>query len=164
MATNIYEAQGSLITLQDSGGTVAIALQNLGFGYGISGALIDLGALSTPRPTIYTVEFECKWVATPALGEVARLYIYNSDGSVCDIDAADNAVTPETKFDNFGMPITQVIVTVASDQVFYAKPGIAYLPQRYATVAVWNASAAKNLVNTANVCKITLKPIFDQAQ
>jgi hypothetical protein len=111
---------------------------------------------------MYNWEAKLKWVATPTLGDVIRLYAYCSDTSGEADLASDADVTPETKFGNFQL-IGQVICTVAADQSFYAS-GIVYLPRRYVVLGVWNASATKDLNATSGVNVIKLTPIYGDVQ
>jgi hypothetical protein len=162
MTTNaIYEKSGSAITFKDANGTYAFTLKDaVDLGNGQSSAIGDLGA--TPRPTMYSWEARMKWVATPSLGDVVRIYAYCSDVSA-DADLASDAdVTPETKFGNFQL-IGQVICSVAADQYFYAA-GIVYLPRRYVVLGVWNGSATKDLNATSEACVIKLTPIYPDVQ
>jgi hypothetical protein len=163
MTTNaIYEKAGSAITFKDANGTVVFTLKDaVDLGNGQSSAIGDLGAM--PRPTLYSWEARMKWVATPALGDVIRLYAYCSNVSGEADLASDADVTPETKFGNFGSPFGQVICSVAADQYFYAA-GLIYLPRRYLVLGVWNASATKDLNATSEACVITLTPIYPDIQ
>ncbi len=162
MTTNaIYEKSGSAITFKDANGTVAFTLQDaVDLGNGQSSAIGDLGA--SPRGRLYSWEARMKWVATPTLGDVIRLYAYCSDTSAEADLAADGDVTPETKFGNFQL-IGQVICSVAADQYFYGA-GMVYLPRRYVVLGVWNASATKDLNATSEACVIKLTPIYPDVQ
>jgi len=157
----IYEKSGSAITFKDANGTVVFTLKDaVDLGNGQSSAIGDLGA--TPRPMLYSWEARMKWVATPTLGDVIRLYAYCSDISGESDLAADGDVTPETKFDNFDR-MGQVICSVAADQYFYAA-GVIYLPRRYLVLGVWNASATKDLNATSEACVIKLTPVYPDVQ
>jgi hypothetical protein len=162
MTTNaIYEKSGSAITFKDANGTVTFTMKDaVDLGNGQASNIGDLGA--TPRPMMYSWEARMKWVATPTLGDVVRLYAYCSDVSADADLAADGDVTPETKFGNFQL-IGQVICSVAADQYFYAA-GMVYLPRRYVVLGVWNASATKDLNATSEACVIKLTPIFSDIQ
>jgi hypothetical protein len=162
MTTNaIYGKSGSAITFKDANGTVVFTLKDaVDLGNGQSSAIGDLGA--TPRPMMYSWEARMKWVATPALGDVVRLYAYCSDVSADADLASDGDVTPETKFGNFQL-IGQVICSVAADQYFYAA-GMVYLPRRYIVLGVWNASGTKDLNATSEACVIKLTPVYDDVQ
>jgi hypothetical protein len=162
MTTNaIYEKSGSVISFKDASGTVAFTLQDaVDLGNGQSSAIGDLGAM--PRATMYSWEARMKWVATPTLGDVIRLYAYCSDVSGDADLVADADVTPETKFSNF-VPMGQVVCSVAADQYFYAA-GMIYLPRRYVVLGVWNASASKDLNASSQACVIKLTPVYPDIQ
>jgi|WetSurMetagenome_2_1015567.scaffolds.fasta_scaffold648995_1 hypothetical protein len=162
MTTNaIYEKSGSAITFKDANGTVAFTLKDaVDLGNGQSSAIGDLGA--TPRPMMYSWEARMKWVATPTLGDIVRLYAYCSDVSGEADLASDADVTPETKFGNFIL-LGSVICSVAADQYFYAA-GVVYLPRRYVVLGVWNASATKDLNATSEACVIKLTPVYMDIQ
>jgi hypothetical protein len=159
--TAIYEKAGSVISFKDANGTVVFTMKDaVDLGNGQSSAIGDLGAM--PRATLYSWEARMKWVATPTLGDVVRIYSYCSDVSADADLASDGDVTPETKFGNFTL-IGQVICSVAADQYFYAA-GMVYLPRRYVVLGVWNASATKDLNATSEACVIKITPIFSDIQ
>jgi hypothetical protein len=162
MTTNaIFEKAGSAITFKDANGTVTFTMKDaVDLGNGQSSNIGDLGAM--PRATLYSWEARMKWVATPTLGDVVRIYSYCSATSGEADLAADGDVTPETKFGNFQL-IGQVICSVAADQYFYAS-GMVYLPRRYVVLGVWNASATKDLNATSEACVISLTPIYPDVQ
>jgi hypothetical protein len=162
MTTNaIYDKLGTPVTFKDSSGTVVFTLKDaVDLGNGQSSAIGDLGAF--PRPSMFTWEARIKWVATPTLGDVLRLYYDWSDTSGNFDLATDGDVTPETKFGNFHA-MGQVICSVAADQYFYAH-GLIFVPARYIVLGVWNASATKDLNATAEANVITLTPFYGDIQ
>jgi hypothetical protein len=162
MTTNaIYDKSGSAITFKDANGTVVFTMKDgVDLGNGQSSAIGDLGA--SPRPMTYSWEARMKWVATPTLGDVVRIYAFCSDVSAEADLAADGDVTPETKFGNFAL-IGQVICSVAADQYFYAA-GTVTLMRRYLVLGVWNASATKDLNATAEACVIKFTPVYPDIQ
>lgn len=162
MATNaIYDKTGSAVTFKDANGTVVFTLQDaVDLGNGQASAIYDSGA--SPLPRLYKWEARIKWVATPTLGDVVRIYAYDSNTSGNADLAADGDVTPETKFGNFKL-IGQVICSVAADQYFYGT-GLVYLPGRYIVLGVWNASATKDLNATSEANVISLTPVYPDVQ
>ena len=68
MANAVYQKAGTAITWKDSGGDLAITLQNLAFGAGRQGAQKDWGALSTPRPTKYAWRLKLSFETAPIVG------------------------------------------------------------------------------------------------
>jgi hypothetical protein len=158
MTTNkIYESPGTSKTFQDSGGDVTFAMAGIALGAGQASAQLDLTAAS--KPGLYKWEFTCRWVATPTLGDVVRLYAFMGTGTSVDISAG--AVTPETKLYNFQF-LGQVVCSVAADQAFYAN-GLVFLEGQYLVLAIWNASATKAL-GTSNQCSIKLIPYYPDIQ
>jgi hypothetical protein len=163
MTTNaIYDKRGTAVQFTASGGDVVITLDDtVDLGDGQVSNQWDRGA--NAAPCLYLWEAHIKWVSTPALGDIVRLYLFDADSGVAAADmVADGAVTPETKFGNFRL-IGQVICSVSADQVFYAK-GLVAIHGRYVNIGVWNASGTKDLNATANVSHIIFTPHFDDVQ
>jgi hypothetical protein len=162
MTTNaIYQKTGSAITFKDASGTVTFTLKDaVDLGNGQSSNIGDLGA--SPRPNVYSWEARMKWVATPTLGDVVRIYLFASDVSGEADLASDADVTPETKFGNFAL-IGQVICSVAADQYFYGA-GTVQIDRRYIVFGVWNASGTKDLNATSEACVLKLTPIYPDVQ
>lgn len=164
MTTNkIYATPGTSVTFTKSGGDVVFTLDDtVDLGNGQSSAVWDRGA-GPSYPILYKWEFYCKWVATPALNDVCRLYLYDAQAATGSRDlSGDGDVTPETKFGNYKL-LGQTIVSVAADQVFYAC-GLVAIYGRYVNLGVWNASATKDLNATDNVSKVILTPMPDDIQ
>lgn len=163
MTTNkIYITPGTAVTFCESGGDVTFTLNDtVDLANGQVSNQWDRGAGSVPAR--YLWEAYIKWVATPALNDIVRIYLYAAQSSSSAVDlAADGDVTPETKFNNFTC-IGQVVCSVAADQVFYAS-GVIEIFGRYVNLGVWNASATKDLNATANACKIILTPMPEDIQ
>jgi len=163
MTTNkIYVTPGTATTFKDANGDVVFTLKDaVDLGNGQVSNQWDRGAGSLPAR--YKWEATIKWVATPALGDVVRLYLYAAQKANTAVDlTGDGDVTPETKFGNFAL-IGQVICTVAADQAFYAS-GIIEIYGRYVNLGVWNASATKDLNATSEACAITFTAMPDDIQ
>jgi hypothetical protein len=163
MTTNkIYATPGTATLFQASSGDVTFTLADaVDLGNGQISNQWDRGTGSLP--TRYKWEATIKWVATPTLGDIVRLYLYAAQKANTAVDlTGDGDVTPETKFGNFAL-IGQVICTVAADQAFNSS-GVIEIYGRYVNLGVWNASATKDLNATANACSITLTPMPDDVQ
>jgi len=163
MATNkIYVTPGTATTFKDASGDVTFTMKDgVAAGNGQVSDQWDRGASSLPSR--YKWEATMKWVATPALGDVVRIYLYAAQKANTAVDlTGDGDVTPETKFGNFAL-IGQVICSVAADQAFYGS-GIIELYGRYVNLGIWNASSTKTLNATSEACSITLTPISDDIQ
>lgn len=162
MTTNaIYDKSGSVVTFKDANGTVTFTLKDaVDLGNGQVSNQADMGA--SPAPRLFKWYARMKWVATPTLGDVVRIYAFDTDNTGEGDLTGDGDVTPETKFGNFRL-IGQVICSVAADQYFYGT-GLVYLPGRYVVLGVWNASGTKDLNATSEACFISLTPIYPDVQ
>ena len=162
MTTNaVYNKFGTPVTFKDANGTVTFTLKDgVDLGNGQVSNVYDAGV--APRPILYKWEARIKWVNAPTLGDVVRIYAYDTETSGNADVSGDGDVTPETKFGNYKL-LGQVICTVAADQYFYGT-GICALPGRYITLGVWNASGTKDLNATSEACVITLTPMYPDVQ
>jgi hypothetical protein len=163
MTTNkILVTPGTPTLFQDTTGDVTFTLKDaVDINNGQVSNQWDRSAGSLPIR--YKWEATIKWVATPTLGDVVRLYLYAAQKANSAVDlTGDGDVTPETKFGNFAL-IGQVICTIANDQAFYAS-GIVEIYGRYVNLGVWNGSATKDLNATSNACSITFTPMSDDIQ
>jgi hypothetical protein len=161
MANLIYMLPGTPITWKDSGGDKVITAQNLAFGAGRVGAQHDRGAGAKAK--LHEICVVCQWTASPAVGDALNLFLLESDGTFIDdnVGASDAAlsVQPVSGF------VGSVIAKSASGATnFIARFRDYPLTQRYVSPALWNASATKNLQNTANVTCIIITPNPDQIQ
>lgn len=161
MATQAVLAKmGTAVVFTESGGDVTFTLNDgVDLGNGQVSNQWDRGAGALP--TTYLLDAKIKWVATPTLGDVVRLYLSDSQATARDL-TSDGDVTPETKFGNFRY-VGQVICSVAADQTFYASY-IVQIVGRYVNLGVWNASGTKDLNAAANACSITLTPCYPDIQ
>jgi len=164
MANEILVKPGTAITWKDSGGTNVITLQNLGFGAGRVGAVYDKGAGA--QEAWFHVHFVIQFETAPIVGEVVELYMLNHDGTNVpgNVGLIDAAVTVANKRNNFHAPLIVVSAEAATADLNYETTGLAYLPMRYISPVVWNASAGDNLQNTANINVITMTPLVDELQ
>ncbi len=164
MANEVLVKPGTPITWQDSGGTCAITLQNLAFGAGRVGAQYDKGVGA--QEAWFHVHFVVQFETAPAIGEVVELYLLNHDGTHIpgSVGSADAAVTVANKRNNLHCPLIVVSAEAATADLNYEATGLAYLPMRYISPVVWNASAGDNLQNTANISVVTLTPLVDEIQ
>lgn len=163
MANKIYRATETPTVFRDSGGDVVITLLNLAFGAGRVSAQKDRGAGSLAR--YHEVKAVIQFETAPALGEAVEIYIFQSDGTYVDgtVGTSDAALTTDKRKN--GLFVGAVIadtVSTATDIVatFQDVP----ISSRYYSVGVWNASAADNLENTANACRIIVTPMPDEVQ
>ena len=162
MANKIYRAIETAITFQDSAGDVAITLQNLGFGAGRLSARYDQGAGSKSRLWNWraVVQFE----TAAAVEERVEIWLFESDGTYADgaVGTADAALTSDQRKN--GKLLGVVVVDTTGTATNIIASGVCVISTRYFSIGVWNASAADNLENTANACKIIMTPVPDEIQ
>jgi hypothetical protein len=157
----IYDKHGGITTFKDANGSVLFTLKDaVDLGNGQVSNVFDSG--ESPQPRLYRWNARIKWVATPALGDIVRIYGFSSPVSGEADVSGDGDVTPESKFGNFVL-LGQVVCTVANDQYFYGA-GVVFLPDRYIVLGVWNASATKDLNATSEACVISLTPLYPDIQ
>jgi len=164
MANEILVKPGTAVTWKDSGGTKVITLQNLAFAAGRVGAAYDKGAGA--QEAWFHVHFVIQFETAPIAGEVIELYMVSHDGVNIPggVGASDAAVTVANKRLNLGVAPIVVVAEAATADLNYESAGIVYLPMRYISPVVWNASAGDNLQNTANINVITMTPLVDEVQ
>ena len=153
----IYYQPGTAIAFKDSGGDVAFAIASCSNGAGYASAQYDRSTGN--KPARYKVDFICKWVNAPTLGDICRLYMFASQQS--SYDNAAGAVTPETKFSNYAL-IGQAVCSVAADQAFYYSC-VVEIYGRYIQFGIWNTSA-KAMNATGNASSVTITPIPDDIE
>lgn len=162
MANQVLRALGTPITFQDSGGTTAITLANLGFGAGRVSARHDRGAGSQP------LEFEWRAImqfeTAPIVGEIVEIWLFQSDGTYADgvIGTSDAALTSDARRN--GLLIGRVVAQSTSTATDNIASGLCKISSRYFSVGVWNGSAGDNLENTSNANKIIFTPIPYEVQ
>jgi len=157
VANLVHQNEGTIITWQDSSGTLVITSQNLAAGAGRQGAVHDfgVGARSPRFAWRWGQEFE----TPPVVDEFLRIYAKTSDGTDPDNDdgTGDAAVSAENKLKNLTQ-IGKLIVDEAAADVQMAASGFILLPHRYFQPVIWNATA-DNLQNTANINVFSLTPV-----
>ena len=162
MANLIYYAPQTPVVFSDSDGDVVLTLQNLGFGAGRISARVDRGAGS--KPGLYRVRSVFQWVASPAATDYAEIYLAGSDGTYPDgnVGTADAALA-STQLNNLQL-ISVVSAEVATGAANRIGAGLFEILDRYYSIGVFNRSATKNLVNTANVSRVILTPVPPEVQ
>jgi hypothetical protein len=162
MPNDIFRELGTPITFRDSAGDAVITLLNLAAGAGRISARYDQGAGSKPR--IWEWRAVIQWETAPAVGEVAEIYLAESDGTYMDgtLGTADAALGSDKRknLKLLGVVIADSVST-ATDNI---ASGLCIVNQRYFSIGVWNASVADNLENTANACRVIMTPAYDEVQ
>lgn len=163
MPNKIYGALETPIVFRDSGGDVVITLINLAFGAGRVSARYDRGAGSKART--HEVRAVIQFETAPAIGESVDIYLFQSDGTYADgtIGTVDAALTTDKRRN--GMLIGSVIAdtTSAATDIVATFQNVP-ISSRYYSIGVWNGSAADNLENTSNACRIIVTPNPDELQ
>lgn len=169
MANKIYTLVEELITFQDSGGSAVITLQNLAFGAGRLSARYDRGTGAKPgwARLWAVVQFETAAV----VGETVEIYVvpWSSHGtplSAGGLGTADAALTSDQRrnLNNFIPNLLLIVDKTSTATNIVAQAPLIYIPGRYVSVAVWNASAGDNLENTANANQISLEFVPQEVQ
>lgn len=166
MANAVFQKAGTSVTWKDSGGDLAITLQNLAAGAARQGATKDWGDLSTARPTRYKWRLRLSFESAPIVGEVVEVYWKSSpDNTAWDNDdgTGDAAVSSADKLRNCTL-IGTLIVDEAAADVFMSLQGVFENFERYGAPIIYNRSAGDNLQNTANDATFVVTPIYDELQ
>lgn len=161
MTQLVYRDRETVITWRDTGGTLAMTLNNLGAGAGRQGAVRDFG---DPVSRIYHwvafIEFE----TAPVIGEVVRIYSKTGDGTNFDNDdgTGDIAVSAEDKLRNLTL-LGVIEVDQATANIQMGASGVIEISADQFMPIFWNATA-DNLEATNNVSGFELTPVPPQLQ
>ncbi len=154
---------GTAVTWKDSGGTLVLTGLNMGFGAGRVGAQYDKGAGT--QEAWFHVHVAVQFDTAPVIGECVEVYMLSHDGVNIpgSVGVADAAVTVANKRNNMHGSLIVVVAEAATADLTFDSAGICFLPLRYVSPVVWNASAGDNLSNHANLSAIlTMTPIVDE--
>lgn len=151
------------LTFKTSGGSSVLTLTSLASGAGRISARHDRGA--TAQPWLYKVKVETKWATATVVNESLRVHFIYSDGTDQHngLGSTDAAVSDEN--DTIGSPFVNCVIydTGLNSASGFFYPGNIFIPSRYFSVLVWNATA-DGLSATAGDHEISLIPYYDQAQ
>lgn len=163
MPNKIYRATETPVTFKDSGGTNVIGLNGLSLGTGRVSARHDRGAGSLAQ--LHEVKAIVQWTSAPALGDAAQIFLFQSDGTYADgtVGTADAAMSSDKRRN--GMLIGAVVCDVATGSVdmvatFQDVP----ISSRYYSIGLWNGSATKALLASANVSTVIVTPMPPEIQ
>jgi hypothetical protein len=162
MANKIYRAIETAVVFRDSGGDVAMTLQNLAAGAGRVSAQRDRGAGSLAQLHEITAVFQMETAGV--VGEAIEVYLFESDGTYLDgsVGTSDAALTTDKRRN--GMLVGAVIVDTTSTATnIVARFKDVPITSRYYSVGVWNATA-DNLEDTANASRIIVTPMPPELQ
>lgn len=175
MSSNLYDVVGTTKKWKSSGGDAVITFTSVANGAGRLGGQLDLGDLlvanTAARATFYRWYVKTKCQATGlAIGNTLDLYFahWNNDasGAASDPDggvgSADAAFATAALLNNL-TPAGSIIVDSTAGSTVLAKSGFIWLPYRYVSPVLWNASGATASA-TATDTEIWLTPVNLQAQ
>jgi len=164
MANKLYRAVETAITFKDSGGDKALALNGQTLGTGQVSAIYDRGAGSLAD--LHEVSAVIQWTAAPTFGDAAEIYLFqSSDGTIIDGNVGTTSASFLTNKRKNGMLIGAVICDVESGSVnmvgrFMNVP----ITSRYYSIGVWNGSATKAFLASANVSYVIVTPMPPELQ
>ncbi len=162
MANKVYQHDETALSLEDTSTPRTFTLNHLAAGAGRQGDLHDL--TTAARSKWFAWRAWVQAATTPVVGEVVRVYVKTSDGTIPDNDdgTTDAAVSAEDKLKNLTQ-IGTIIVDEAATGVKFVKSGLIWLPHRHVTPVFWNATA-DNLVATNDLSGFSLTPVPDEIQ
>jgi len=164
MANKIYRAVETAITFRDSSGDVVLSLNDLSLGSGRVSARYDRGADS--RAELHEVKAIVQAKTTGfALGDAIEIYLFQSDGTYMDgtLGTSDAALSSDKRRN--GVLIGAVIAdTTSSATDIVATFMNVPITSRYYSIGVWNASATRNLNNSANTSRVIVTPMPPEIQ
>ena len=168
MATKTYHVTEELLTFQDSGGSAVLTLLNLAVSAGVYSARYDRGVGAKPGwarawgkvqlETAGTVG-EAVWVWVLPWSSHATPLAPGGLGTTAAALTADMRRNLNSSIPSFY--VTTDKLTTATDIIGFAP--LLWLPTRYVTVAVWNATT-DNLENTANASQISVEFLVEESQ
>ena len=164
MATNlIYMKPGTPIVFKGSGGDAVFTTANLGSAAGRVSAQYDRGAGTKAK--LHTVIACIQWAATAVINDTAEIYLFESDGTYQEgtVGTSDAELTTDKRSNAYRLGSVVCDTTSGATNVVAMFRDVV-LVQRYLSVGIWNASATKNLQNTANVSLIIVTPNPDDIQ
>lgn len=162
---NVYLTTKTAFTWKGSGGDAVLSMTSVANGAGRLGGRLDLGAF--PKPGWYRLFAEMKPQATPTVGNLIRIYLahWNDDSTPAWADgavgSADAAFATENDLKNLKLALNLRVENASSRLI--RGSGLVYIPTRYVSPVVWNASGAA-LTTTATDHFIAITPIVDDIQ
>lgn len=165
MPSELLTKFGTTVTWQDSGGTEAITLQNLGNANGRNGAIHDWGA--GPRATRYHIKVRGSLEGAGTVGLNVRIAIReaglgSSPTDPTNDDGGNVVLSSVDKLLNLKNVATLAVDEAAADIVMSVEEVFECAARHFGPV-VYNASGA-SLQNTANDWVISITPMLVEAQ
>lgn len=161
MPNKVYRAIETAIVFTDTTGDQTLVLNNLASDTGRYSVRVDRGTGS--KPYRYMWKAVIQWNVAPTVGDVAEIFIIESDGTYNDGVVGN---TGGTFTSGQALNIKQVGVVraqTASAATNFISSGECHIFDRYFAVGVFNRSA-QSLQATNNVSRVILTPIPDEIQ
>jgi len=139
-----------------------MALQNLATLTGVYGARHDKGAGSQPGQWMWACSFTLS--GTNIVGAQIEIYVSWSDGTYADgaLGTSNGSLTTADKRRDLKLVGTVVVDQTTSNTTMTAS-GMAWIPTRYFSPAVWNGTTL-SLQNVANTSSCAFTPIPPEQQ
>lgn len=163
----IYEKRGTALVFTESGvGDEALIAANTDLAQvaGTISSFYDRGAGAAPGE--YEIRAYGKWEATVTLNEYFSVYLCQSDGTHTDGGAAYHNTDPAAitlarcgELQLIGLVKASVADTVEHGSTFTIR-----ITSRYFAIAVYNASAAKDLLFASSESAVVVTPIYPDIQ
>ena len=150
-----YVAPGTALVLKDSGGAGVLPLNGVGAGAGKFSDRLDKGTGSQPATWMWTCTFA--FTGTGTVGQTVEVYVSLSDGTSADGGlATTNGTLATDKRRNLKF-VGVVVMDSSGSNPTITGWGQAYIPTRYFSNAVWNATSIP-FASSANVSSCTFQP------
>ena len=151
--TKIYlDEEVSRVWGSEAGDDAALTSEGLADGAGRRGELDDWGA--APRADRYRIECWAQFQATPNVGDVLRVYLYEggTDTATPDHDemggGTDAAISSEDELRNAAHVLSVIVTEASADTEFYAQ-AVVEITSRHFGVALWNATGASTTTDAS---------------
>ena len=164
MANKVYRAVETPVEFRASGGTVVFTLDGLALGAGRVSARYDRGAGS--QPALHEVRIIVEAAASGfALGDAIEVYLFQSDGTYMDGNLGTSDAAMGTDKRRNGMLIGALIAdtTSASTDIIATFQDVP-ISSRYYSIGVWNGSATRAFLATANTNRVIVTPMPPELQ
>jgi hypothetical protein len=157
----VYEKRGTPIVWTNTGGDKLLNAKALAVSTGRLGAFLDRGANAAPAE--YEMRVYTAWVADPAVTDLLKFAVVESDGTHqdagvgyhADNDAAISAAAFNTLRSGLG-----AVSAHTADANEKGTSRIVRLSSLYVAVAVFNTSTTKTLADVDGATAIVLTPLY----
>lgn len=163
----IYEKRGTSLVFTEAGvGDKALIAANTDLAQvaGTLSAFVDRGAGAAPE--YHEVRAYGKWEATVTLNEYFAVYLCQSDGTHTDGGAAYHATDPAaiTLAKCGELKLIGLVKASAANTNEHGSTFMVRISSRYYAIAIYNASAAKDLLFASTESAVVVTPVFPDVQ